>query len=77
MIGPIPVVAAAGVLLPESFLQSPVYAVLAAFVAINTVIYLALAVGKLLPKIHLGGLLHRREHRAETRSIHPQSRVDD
>ena len=36
----------AGFLLPESTLQSDAFAVLAAFVAINTLMYVALAVAK-------------------------------
>jgi hypothetical protein len=60
-----------GVLLPQSFLQSPFFAVLATFVAINTVMYLALAVAKILPKIYLSDYLSGANRRGETRSIHP------
>src|ERR1044072_5904128 len=42
-----------GVLLPESFLRSPFFAVLATFVAINTVMYLSLAIAKILPKVYV------------------------
>ncbi len=60
-----------GILLPESFLHSHLYAVLAAFVAVNTVMYVALAVAKTLPKIYPADFLPRRYQRAESRSIHP------
>lgn len=64
-----------GLLLPESFLRSPLFGVLAAFVAINTVMYVALAVAKLLPKIYLGDHLAPRQRRGATRSIHPDGPV--
>ena len=58
-------------LLPEALLHSPLFAVLAAFVAINTVMYSALAVAKLVPKVYVTDWVHRRNQRSETRSIHP------
>ncbi|WP_314035697.1 hypothetical protein [Dietzia sp. CH92] len=61
----------AGLVLPESVLSSGWFAVLAAFVAINTVMYVTLAVTKTLPKIHVRDLLPRTYVRSETRSIHP------
>ena len=61
----------AGILLPESVLSSDWFAVLAAFVAINTVMYVTLAVTKTLPKVHVRDLLPRHYVRSETRSIHP------
>ena len=64
-----------GVLLPETFLRSPFFAVLATFVAINTVMYLALAVAKILPKIYFTDYLAGRNRRGESRSIHPTDRV--
>ena len=60
-----------GILLPEAFLRSNTFAVLAAFVAINTIMYVALAVAVMLPKIHVGDWVLRRYERAETRSIYP------
>ena len=60
-----------GVLLPTSVLQSHWFGVLAAFVALNTVLYVALALAKALPKRTLGDWLPRRYLRAETRSIWP------
>lgn len=44
---------------------------LAAFVAVNTVMYVALAIAKILPKLDLRTVIPRRYVRAETRSIHP------
>lgn len=43
--------------------------ILAAFVAINTMFYVGLALIRMTPRIRLG--LRRRYVRAETRSIHP------
>jgi len=60
-----------GILIPASFLQSNFFQILAAFVAINTVMYLALAVAKILPKIYLTDVIRRINSRAETRSIYP------
>jgi hypothetical protein len=45
--------------------------VLATFVAINTIMYVALAIATMLPKIHVGDWVRRRYERAETRSIYP------
>lgn len=60
-----------GVFLPQSVLQSDLFAVFAAFVAINTVIYVVLAVLKILPRPHITDLLTWRNRRRETRSIYP------
>jgi hypothetical protein len=60
-----------GVLLPQSFLSSPLFAVLATFVAINTVMYVSLAVAKILPKVYLSDLVTGRDRRTANRSIHP------
>jgi len=60
-----------GMLLPESLLRSEWFAVLAAFVAINTTMYVALAIAKVMPKIYAREVVPRRYQRAETRSIHP------
>ena len=64
-----------GILLPGDFLASEFFGVLAVFVAINTVAYVALAVAKVLPRIHLADLSPRRYQRSETRSIHPDGPV--
>lgn len=60
-----------GLVLPSSVLQSDEFAVLAAFVAINTVMFAALAIAKILPKVHPTDWLRGRNRRVETRSIHP------
>jgi len=62
---------ASGILFPESILHSELFAVLAAFVAINTVMYSALAIAKLLPKLYAGDWFGPRSRRSETRSIYP------
>ena len=64
-----------GVLFPESFLHSEVFAVLAAFVAINTIVYVTLAVAKVLPKVYVGDWIGPRNRRGETRSIDPDAPV--
>lgn len=61
-----------GVLLPEEFLSTGFFQFLAAFVALNTLMYVALAVAKMLPKVYLSDWVHRRGRRSETRSIHPE-----
>ena len=58
-----------GLLLPEGVLHSEWFAVLATFVALNTVMYCALA--KVLPKVYVTDWIHTRNRRAETRSIYP------
>lgn len=60
-----------GILLPESVLHTSLFAVLAAFVAINTVLYASLAVANILPKIYLSDWLTDRNRRTESRSIYP------
>ena len=64
-----------GILLPESTLREEFIAVLAAFVAINTILYVTLAVAKILPKAYLRDLLDTRNRRSETRSIDPDAPV--
>jgi hypothetical protein len=60
-----------GILFRASLLQQEWFAVLSAFVAINTIMYTALAIAKMLPKIYLSDLWHRRDRRLINRSIHP------
>ncbi len=60
-----------GILLPESTLHSAWFAVLSVFVAVNTVLYLTLAIIKLLPKAYVSDWIDRRNRRVETRSIYP------
>jgi hypothetical protein len=67
-----------GILFPASILSTEWFAVLSAFVAINTVRYVALAVAKVLARGHPSELWHRRDRRRTNRSIHPTpgDRVD-
>jgi hypothetical protein len=58
-------------LLPESILHTPWFASLSMFVAINTVLYLTLAIIKLLPKAYLSDWVDQRNRRSEVRSIYP------
>jgi len=71
-IGPI---VPAGILLPESVLHTNLFAILAAFVAINTVIYASLALANVLPKIYPTDWVTDRNRRTETRSIYPDTKV--
>ena len=71
----VPAVVPMGVLLPDSILRNEVIAVLAAFVAINTIVYVTLAVAKMLPKLYLRDWLSGRNRRSETRSIHPDAPI--
>ena len=64
-----------GVLLPDSILRNDFIAVLAAFVAINTIVYVTLAVAKILPKFYLRDWLAASNRRSETRSIHPDAAI--
>jgi len=49
------------------------FAALAAFVAVDTLLYTGLAIADILPKVYLGDWLHRRDRRSQTRSIHPEA----
>ncbi|WP_293954667.1 hypothetical protein [uncultured Corynebacterium sp.] len=60
-------------ILPESILTSEWFAALAAFVAINTAIYVTLALVKTMPRIYFRDYLPRTYERAETRSIYPDA----
>jgi hypothetical protein len=64
-----------GLLFPESLLRNEVVAVLAAFVAINTIVYVTLAVAKILPKVYVRDLVDTRNRRSETRSIDPDAPI--
>ncbi|MDN4610177.1 hypothetical protein [Arthrobacter burdickii] len=64
-----------GILLPESVLSSSEFAILAAFVAINTVVYASLALANILPRIYPTDWVTNRNRRTETRSIYPDSQV--
>jgi hypothetical protein len=60
-------------LLPESVLSSGWFGVLAAFVAINTVMYVVLATATMLPKVHVSDWFTSRDRRTQNRSIHPDA----
>ena len=64
-----------GLLLPESILRNEFVAVLAAFVAINTIVYVTLAIAKVLPKVYVHDWVDTRDRRIETRSIDPDAPV--
>lgn len=66
----------AGVLFPESVVQSGIFSVLAAFVAINTVMYSALAVAKMMPKVYPSSWVGGRSRRSQNRSIFPDFATD-
>lgn len=66
----------AGVLLPSSLIHTQWFGVLAAFVAINTIMYVTLAIAKMLPKIYVNDYLHHANRRSQTRSIHPDPPAD-
>lgn len=67
---------ALGILLPEGLLATPFFAVLSTLVALNTLIFVTLAVAKMLPRIYLSDVLGHRGRRRETRSIHPDAPPD-
>lgn len=67
----VPALYAHGLVFSESVLHSELFAVLAAFVAINTVMYCVLTVAKMLPKIYVADWVTSRNRRTESRSIHP------
>ena len=72
---PIPLVLPMGVLLPDSILRNQLVAVLAAFVAINTIVYVTLAGAKVLPKVYVRDWFDTRDRRSETRSIDPDAPI--
>jgi hypothetical protein len=59
-------------LLPEHIMYTPWFAALSTFVAINTVLYLTLAIIKLVPKAYLSDWVNQRNRRTESRSIYPE-----
>ena len=59
-------------MLPSSLLHSEGFAVLAAFVAINTVMYAALALAKMLPKVYPSDWFQGRNRRTRVRGIYPE-----
>lgn len=67
----------AGVLLPSSLLQTEYFAVLSAFVAVNTLIYVTLAITKILPRVYVSNLFPQRGRRREPRGINPNAPTED
>ncbi|MEY4451879.1 MAG: hypothetical protein RLZZ380_1000 [Actinomycetota bacterium] len=63
----------AGLLLPESFMHSQFFVILATLVALNTVIYAALSIVHILPKWFRSSWLRGRRTRKVTRSIYPDA----
>jgi hypothetical protein len=61
-----------GILFSPEVLRSGAFQFLASFVAVNTIMYVALAVAKMLPKVYLSDWSSGRSRRGETRSIHPE-----
>ncbi|WBM81092.1 hypothetical protein KIV56_07605 [Cryobacterium breve] len=59
-----------GILLSDTILASEFFAVFSAFVGINTVIYVVLAVAKILPKIYVTDWVRGRNRRIAARSIY-------
>jgi hypothetical protein len=62
-------------LLPEHVLHTPWFTVLASFVALNTLMYCALSLAKVLPKVYLSDWITSTNRRAQTRSIYPEGYV--
>ena len=60
------------VLSPDVLTSRPVQ-VLAAFVAVNSLIFVVLAVMSLFPKLHPSNWFTSRDRRSETRSIDPKA----
>lgn len=64
-------IAPTSILLPAELLASPFFQFLGSFVAINTIMFAALAIAQMLPKVYFSDFVNRRDRRKETRSIHP------
>lgn len=62
-----------GLLLPESFLQSRFFIILATLVALNTVVYAALSLIHFLPHWFRASWLRRNRKRRITRIIYPDA----
>ena len=60
-----------GILFSDGLTRTGFFAVLAAFVAINTILYAALAIAKILPKVYPSDWFRGPNRRSETRGIHP------
>ncbi len=65
-----------GVLLPTALLHTSWFATLSTFVAVNTIMFIALAVAKVLPRVHPSSWFRSQNQRSETRSIYPDDPAD-
>lgn len=63
----------ASLFVSDDLMQAGWFQGLSAFVAVNTVLYVTLAIIKTLPKAYLSDYVDRRDRRTETRSIHPNA----
>ena len=59
--------------LPASVLSTEWFRILAAFVAINTIMYASVTVAKLLPRVNPAVFRRGTHQRVETRSIYPDA----
>jgi hypothetical protein len=64
-----------GLIFPNETIHQHWYLVLATIVALNTTIYAALSIGRVLPKWLDFSKIRGKRQRAETRSIYPDSPV--
>jgi hypothetical protein len=62
-----------GILLPETFLESRFFIILASLVALNTTIFAALSIVKAFPKFVRKTTYRPGNYRRETRSIYPDA----
>jgi len=61
-----------GAISPSVVMHTEWFAVLTAFVALNTIMYVALAVAKVLPKLYVSDWIRSQNRRSQTRSIYPE-----
>jgi hypothetical protein len=59
--------------LPASVLNTEWFRILAAFVAINTIMYASVTVAKLLPRVNPAVFRRGTYQRSETRSVYPDA----
>lgn len=65
-----------GGVLPQSVMYTSWFTDLSLFVAINTVLYLTVAIIKLFPKAYLSDWVDQRNRRSESRSIYPDGELE-
>ena len=66
-----------GIVFPETILHTGITATLSTMVAVNAVMFAALALARILPKIHLHDRKRQRHELPVTRSTHPTSPVQN